>query len=65
MNPLTTLDHLDVWVRAGKTFAQAVVACVLAGLANVTDLSSAKALALAALAAGVSAAWNYVLQLKA
>lgn len=49
-------------VRALKTFLQAFLAVLLAGLVNVTDMSAAKALAVSALAAGISAIMNVVVR---
>lgn len=45
-------------VRALKTFLQAFLAVVLAGLATTINLSTVKALGIAATAAGVSAVMN-------
>lgn len=55
------LDHTDIWVRATKTFLQGFVATL--GVSNLADLnlSSGKQLLIAAVAGGVSAAWNYLL----
>lgn len=47
-----------IFVRAAKTFLQAFLAVVLAGLATTTDIIAAKALLIAAFAAGVSALMN-------
>jgi hypothetical protein len=63
MNFSLLLRH-DIVIRAAKTFVQAFLAVLLAGVLNVTDLASVKALGLAALAAGVSATWNLILNLK-
>jgi hypothetical protein len=54
----------DVVVRALKTFAQAFLAGVAAGLMGVVDWNTGKALVLSALAAGISAAWNVILQVR-
>lgn len=45
-------------VRALKTFLQAALAFVVAGLASISTLSAGKALLLAAIAAGLSAVMN-------
>jgi hypothetical protein len=45
-------------VRAIKTFLQAALAFVVAGLASVSTLPAGKALLIAAIAAGVSAVTN-------
>jgi hypothetical protein len=45
-------------VRAIKTFLQAALAFVFAGLASVSTLPAGKALLIAAIAAGVSAVTN-------
>lgn len=47
-----------VVVRALKTFLQAFLAVILAGLTTTADLSTVKALLIAAFAAGVSAVMN-------
>lgn len=54
----------DVLVRALKTFVQTFLATVAVGATNVTDIASAKALAVAAVAAAISAVWNFVLATK-
>lgn len=54
----------DVAIRALKTFVQAAVAVLVAGYASATDIDGVKALAVGAIAAGVSAAWNAVLTYK-
>jgi hypothetical protein len=48
-------------VRALKTFLQAFLAVVLAGLTTAIDLATTKALLIGALAAGVSAVMNLFL----
>lgn len=50
----------DVLVRALKTFVQSFLSVVALGVADVTSLETAQALAVAGLAAGISAAWNFV-----
>ena len=50
----------DIIIRAVKTFAQAFLSVLSLGLANVVDLSSGKALLIAAVAAGISALQNFV-----
>lgn len=54
----------DVLVRAAKTFVQAFLATVAVGVVNVTDVATAKAVVIGAVAAAISAAWNAVLQSK-
>lgn len=54
----------DILVRAIKTFVQAFLATVALGLVNVVDLNTAKAVALAGVAAGISAVGNFVLSTK-
>lgn len=49
-------------VRAFKTFVQAFLAAVLAGLTAATSLSTTKSLLIGAIAAGVSALMNLFLQ---
>lgn len=48
----------DIAVRAAKTFVQAFVAVLLVSYTEITDWNSAKAVVVAAVAAGVSATWN-------
>lgn len=50
----------DIAVRAGKTFLQGAIAYGLLNYAAVQDVNGAKAFALGAVAAGVSAVWNLV-----
>lgn len=52
---LKSLAHNDLVNRAGHTFIQAFVAALLVSAVSVHDLSSAKAVLLAAVAAGISA----------
>lgn len=60
MKFIDKLAKNEIVVRAVKTFVQAFAAVVLVGYVQVKDIESAKALAVAAVAAGVSAVWNYV-----
>lgn len=60
MKLLNKLTENEIVVRAVKTFVQAAIAVVVVGYVSVKDIESAKALAVAAVAAGVSAVWNYV-----
>ena len=53
------LSH-DIAVRAFKTFVQAFLASVAVAVVNVHDITTAKAALIAAVAAGVSAVWNFV-----
>jgi hypothetical protein len=57
------LTH-DIVVRAIKTFVQAFLAALAAGVTNVASVATAEGLLLAAGAAGVSAAWNLVLSAR-
>jgi hypothetical protein len=52
----------DVVRRAVKTFVQAFVATLIVSWASVHDANSAKAVAVAAVAAAVSATWNFLKQ---
>jgi len=52
----------DIAIRAGKTFLQAFLSTVALGVAGVVDLKSAQALAIAGVAAGLSATWNFVVK---
>lgn len=49
-------------VRAVKTFAWAFLATLATGIMNVTDTSTLKALAVAGVAAGISAVANYFIR---
>lgn len=46
--------------RAGKTFVQTFIATFSLGIAGVVDVNTAKVLAIAALTAAASAAWNII-----
>ncbi len=59
-NKLKKTNWKDIGSRALKTFVQAFVAVLLLGVTDVTDIESGKTLAIAALAAGISAVWNFV-----
>lgn len=52
----------DILVRAIKTFVQAFLAVIATGLLDVTDLNALKALAIAGIAAGISAVSNTLIQ---
>jgi len=52
----------DVTVRAIKTFVQAFLATVAVGVVGVNSIETAQALAIAGVAAGVSAVWNFVVK---
>lgn len=52
--------YKDILIRAVKTFFQAFLAVLLAGIMGVTDGNSLKALLIAALASGISALQNLV-----
>lgn len=51
-----------LFVRALKTFLQAFLAALLAGLAGTVNFTATKALVVGAIAAGVSALMNLFLQ---
>lgn len=53
----------DIAVRAAKTFIQAFIASL--AVATQTDFSNYKAILIAAVSAGVSAAWNSLLAVNA
>ncbi len=55
-----SLVNSDIVRRAVKTFIQAFVAVIVIGYVNVKDVESAKALGVAAVAAGISAVWNFI-----
>lgn len=50
----------DIAIRAAKTFLQAALSVVALGIVNVTSLDAAQALAIAAVAAGISALQNFI-----
>jgi hypothetical protein len=50
----------DIVERAVKTFVQTAVAVIITGYATVDSFEGVKALGVAAIAAGLSAAWNTV-----
>lgn len=50
----------DILIRAAKTFLQAFLGVVALGIVNVVDFNSAKALAIAGVAAGISALQNFI-----
>ena len=54
------MDLKDITIRAVKTFLQAFLAVLAAGIINVTDVSSLQALAVAGLAGGLSALQNFI-----
>lgn len=56
------MDSNVLLVRAFKTFVQAFLAAVSVGVVSTTDLSAVKALIIGAIAAGVSAAMNLLIQ---
>lgn len=56
------LTNPDVWRRASKTFWQAAVASITLPAVGAFNLTLVKALAIAAAAAGASAAWNGVIK---
>lgn len=59
---VSELTNPDVWRRASKTFWQAAVASISLPAFGAFNLTILKALAIAAAAAGASAAWNGVLK---
>lgn len=52
----------DLLVRALKTFVQAFLGSVAVGIVSVHDVPTAKALAIASVAAGISAVWNFIVK---
>lgn len=68
-----TLNHKDVFVRSAKTFVAAFLPIFGAGLVNLQSQfvnnglgageSALIALVLAAVSAGITAVWNYAIQL--
>ena len=65
---MTNINWKDVLIRALKTFVQAAASCLIASLSGVDFTAGGKAqtfwigLVLSACAAGISAAWNGILQ---
>lgn len=51
-----------LFVRALKTFIQAAAAAVSVGIVTTTDISAVRALIVGAIAAGISAVMNLVIQ---
>lgn len=56
------MDINVILIRALKTFVQAFLAAVCLGIVTVTDIPALKALVVGALAAGISAVMNLVIQ---
>jgi len=54
----------DIAARAFKTFVQAFLASLAVAVVNVNDISTAKAAGIAAVAAGISAVWNFILSVR-
>lgn len=54
------IDWKDILVRAVKTFVQAFLAVIVAGLLTVDSIEALKALTVAGLAAGISAIQNWI-----
>lgn len=71
---MKNLDHKDVWIRTAKTFVAAFLGVFILAFGNLFDVvskqglsglkSASAALVGSALAAGVTALWNYGIQLK-
>jgi hypothetical protein len=59
---MNTVDFNVLAVRAFKTFVQAFLAALSLGLVTATNLTALKALAVGAIAAGVSAVMNLFVQ---
>lgn len=65
---MSNVDWKDVLIRAGKTFLQTFLSCVVAGIAGVNFMVVDQtanwwlSLALSAGAAAFSAAWNGILK---
>lgn len=51
-----------IFIRALKTFIQAFVAAVSVGIVSTTDVSAVRSLLIGAIAAGVSAVMNLIIQ---
>ena len=52
----------DVAVRSIKTFVQAFLGSLAAGIFLVNDWNGLKSLAVAAFSAGIAAVWNYIIK---
>lgn len=55
-----SINWKDIGVRALKTFIQAFLAVIVAGLVAVDSVEALKALTVAGLAAGISALQNWI-----
>lgn len=54
----------DIVVRAFKTFVQAFLATLAVSVTTVNDTNTGKAALIGAVAAGVSAVWNFLVATK-
>lgn len=59
---MTKYGRKDLAVRASKTFVQAFLATLAVSVATVNDVPTAKAAVVGAVAAGISAVWNFVVK---
>ena len=58
------MNYKDIAVRALKTFVQAALAYAAVNVATVNNQDSLKTFAVGAVAAGVSAIWNSLVQYR-
>ena len=58
------MNYKDIAIRAIKTFIQAFLAVLVIDVVTIKDWATAKPVLIAAVAAGVSAVWNSLSQIK-
>lgn len=58
------MNYKDIAIRAIKTFIQAFLAVVVIDVVTIKDWATAKPVLIGAVAAGVSAVWNSLSQIK-
>jgi hypothetical protein len=58
------MNYKDIAIRAVKTFIQAFLAVLVIDVITIKDWATAKPVLIGAVAAGVSAVWNSLSQIK-
>jgi hypothetical protein len=58
------MNYKDISIRALKTFVQAFLAVLAIDVITIKDWATAKPVLIGAVAAGVSAVWNSLSQIK-
>lgn len=58
------MNYKDIAIRAIKTFIQAFLAVLVIDVVTIKDWATAKPVLIGAVAAGVSAVWNSLSQIK-